>query len=64
MPTVKKIDLTEGLYPTLSGVPNHIGAVLEIDLTAVSHNYHFLKDHLTSAQCGAVVKADAYGLGL
>lgn len=64
MNSVKKIDLTLGPYPSLSGVPNHIGAVLEINLTAVTHNYHFLKSQLKTAQCAAVVKADAYGLGL
>jgi len=64
MTTVKKIDLPEELYPSLSGIPNHIGAVLEIDLGAITHNYHFLRSQLATAQCGAVLKADAYGLGL
>lgn len=40
------------------------GALLEIDLGAVRQNYRRLKAALkTGAQCGAVVKADGYGLG-
>src|ERR1700761_4899280 len=40
------------------------GALLEIDLGAVRQNYRRLKAALKAgAQCGAVVKADGYGLG-
>lgn len=39
------------------------GAVLRIDLQAVRNNYRLLCDKLGAAQCGAAVKADAYGLG-
>lgn len=41
----------------------HAGAVLEIDLTAVRANWRLLADRLGTTACGAVVKADAYGLG-
>jgi alanine racemase len=38
--------------------------VLTIDLAAVRWNYRFLRDRLGArVRCGAVVKADAYGLG-
>ncbi|WIG52117.1 MAG: Alanine racemase [Afipia sp.] len=42
----------------------HAGAVLTIDLNAVRWNYRFLRGKLSArVRCGAVVKADAYGLG-
>ena len=40
------------------------GAVLTIDLGAVAGNYRLLRDRLQGARCAAVVKANAYGLGL
>lgn len=39
------------------------GALLTIDLGAVCDNWRTLRSHLKGAACGAVVKADAYGLG-
>ena len=39
------------------------GAILTIDLNAVRNNYRLLRSKLGSAQCGAAVKADSYGLG-
>ncbi|NKB46024.1 MAG: alanine racemase [Alphaproteobacteria bacterium] len=40
------------------------GAVLTIDLAAITENWHLLKRKLKQGcDCGAVVKADAYGLG-
>ncbi len=42
----------------------HAGAVLTIDLNAVRWNYRFLRGKLGArVRCGAVLKADAYGLG-
>ena len=42
----------------------HAGALLTIDLEAVRWNYRFLRGKLGArVRCGAVVKADAYGLG-
>lgn len=38
-------------------------AVLTIDLAAIAANYRLLSEKLGSAECAAVVKADAYGLG-
>lgn len=39
------------------------GAVLTIDLGAIRANYRTLRGLLGNAACGAVLKADAYGLG-
>lgn len=39
------------------------GALLSIDLDAIAANYRYLRVKAGSASCGAVVKADAYGLG-
>lgn len=36
---------------------------LVIDLDAFAANYHAVRDHVSPSGCGAVVKADAYGLG-
>jgi alanine racemase len=40
------------------------GAILTIDLDAVADNYRRLCEKLDGAACAAVVKADAYGLGM
>lgn len=41
------------------------GAILEIDLDAIAANWKFLAERLApGARCAAVVKADAYGLGM
>ena len=40
------------------------GAILTIDLDAIAANYRTLRDRLDGAACAAVVKADAYGLGV
>ena len=40
------------------------GTVLTIDLGALARNYRLLADRLGGARCAAVVKADAYGLGV
>ena len=39
-------------------------ALLTIDLSAVATNYRLLRARAAPAQCAAVVKADAYGLGI
>ena len=38
--------------------------LLTIDLDALARNYHYLKKEASPSRCGAVVKANAYGLGL
>jgi len=40
------------------------GGVLKIDLDALAANYHLIANHVLPAQMSAVVKADAYGLGV
>ena len=43
----------------------HASAILTVDLTAVVKNWRALKRKLApNCDTGAVVKADAYGLGL
>ncbi|MBT4880595.1 MAG: alanine racemase [Alphaproteobacteria bacterium] len=44
-------------------VPDHITSVLEINTKEIIKNYYFLNEMLSTGKCGAVVKADAYGLG-
>ncbi len=39
-------------------------AILTVDLDALAANYRRLRDLAASAECAAVVKADAYGLGM
>ena len=36
---------------------------LTVDLDAISANYRLLRDTVSPAECAAVIKADAYGLG-
>jgi alanine racemase len=52
--------------PTLNaGVPEgQAGGILTIDLGALAQNWRTLRDHAGNAECAAVVKADAYGLGI
>jgi alanine racemase len=40
------------------------GAQLTIDLGAIADNWRILKARAGSAECGAVIKADAYGCGI
>jgi alanine racemase len=40
------------------------GGVLRVDLDALAHNYRLLRARAAPAECAAVVKADAYGLGV
>jgi alanine racemase len=40
-----------------------VSSRLTVDLGALAHNYHTLKSHAAPSECGAVVKANGYGLG-
>jgi alanine racemase len=40
------------------------GAILTIDCQAIVQNWRALSSHAAPAECGAVVKADAYGCGI
>lgn len=44
-------------------IPPSVSGYLEIDLAAITDNYHALQSKLGSVACGAVVKADGYGFG-
>jgi alanine racemase len=44
--------------------PDTAGAILSIDLDAVVANWRLLRRRLDGTACAAVVKADAYGLGV
>lgn len=44
-------------------LPPGFGTVLEVDLEAVAANYRWLEKQAPGAEIGAMVKADAYGLG-
>jgi len=50
---------------TTGGPPEaEAGAILTIDCQAIVQNWRTLSSHAAPAECGAVVKADAYGCGL
>jgi len=48
---------------TTSNPIDRASAVLEVDLTGVAANWRLLAALVAPAECAAVVKADAYGLG-
>jgi alanine racemase len=52
--------------PEAPGAPNdpETGGTLTVDLDAIADNWQGLTRRLLTVECGAVVKADAYGLGL
>src|SRR5438105_1616442 len=48
----------------MTGNPaNRAGAILEVDLAGIAANWRLLARRAEPAECAAVVKADAYGLG-
>lgn len=42
----------------------HADSTLTIDLKAIESNYRLLKQKGGKIECGAVIKANAYGLGV
>lgn len=53
----------------VSGPTQQVGAgvsaaTLTIDLGALAANWRLLRDRVAPAECAAVVKADAYGIGI
>jgi alanine racemase len=40
-----------------------ITPTLHVNLSAITANWQMLRDHFTGEECGAVVKANAYGMG-
>ena len=49
--------------PAVTSELDRAGGILTIDLDAVASNYRLLREKVRPAECAAVVKADAYGLG-
>eukprot|EP01136_Pigoraptor_vietnamica_P027188 Opistho-1_new@83197 len=47
----------------MSALPASATGIVTIDLRAIQDNWRTLAEHVRPAECGAVVKADAYGLG-
>lgn len=47
-----------------AGNDAHETAILTIDLGALADNYRDVRERAAGAECAAVVKADAYGLGM
>ena len=47
-----------------AAIPASETGVLRIDLAAIAGNWRALQARVAPAECGAVVKADAYGLGI
>lgn len=47
-----------------AAIPISETGVLRIDLAAIAGNWRALRARVAPAECGAVVKADAYGLGI
>src|ERR1700744_1259707 len=52
--------------PEAPGAPNdpETGGTLTVDLDAIADNWQALTRRLLTVECGAVVKANGYGLGL
>lgn len=51
------------MFGGLTMKPQEAGAFLTIHLKALADNYRALQTRLGETECGAVLKADAYGLG-
>lgn len=47
-----------------ASAPSGAGGVLHVDLDALARNYRLLRRTVAPSVCGAVVKANAYGLGV
>jgi len=54
----------KSLSKLAANVNSESGATLTVDLAAIAANWRELVRRLRSVECGAVVKANAYGLGL
>jgi len=62
--TIKVSNLPEALEQTALASDSSAGGMLTIDLGALSANWRYLDAKAKPAECAAVVKADAYGIGL
>jgi alanine racemase len=52
------------MQTSMSPSPSQSSSVLTIDLSALADNWRALAKRAAPARCGAVVKADAYGIGI
>ena len=57
------MDVAAHPLPSPDRAADAAGALLTIDLGAIAANYTLVQANVSPATCGAVVKADAYGLG-
>lgn len=48
----------------LDDLPSHCLSAFRVNLDSIAHNFNFLQSQLPKSRCSAVVKADAYGLGM
>ncbi|MBP6985154.1 MAG: alanine racemase [Alphaproteobacteria bacterium] len=48
----------------LDNLPSHCLSAFRVNLDSIAHNFNFLQSRLPNSRCSAVVKADAYGLGM
>lgn len=62
--TMESTIASEKVTPALETIPAAVCGVLSVNLGAVASNYQILSSHLKSGAIAAVLKADAYGLGL
>lgn len=57
------VNLPSSADKICSTLPANVTTALEINLSSVAHNFHYLSGLLSKATCSAVVKANAYGFG-
>lgn len=58
------VEETPWSSPSFSSIPSEVMAFLQVDLTAIQHNYRLLQKQMQKGRCGAVLKANAYSMGL
>ncbi len=61
---VERFEAADRMDVTTEISPSEAGTILTVDLEAIVANWQTLRMVCGEAECGAVVKADAYGLGL
>jgi len=61
---VERFEAADRMDVTTEISPSEAGTILTVDLEAIVGNWQTLQMVCGDAECGAVVKADAYGLGL
>ncbi len=64
MSEVTTIGYSDRLHEFLGRTPSHAAGVVIIDLERLAENWRALQSHVAPAKCAAVIKANAYGLGV